>query len=71
MDVHAQSETSRELEEHQPKEQESLESRMDRLEDMLEREGRSALAEAAFSFIPARADLDLTGFDDIDIFSHA
>ena len=42
-----------------------------RLEDMLEREGRSALARAAFSFLPARADLDLAGFDDIDIFSHA
>ena len=42
-----------------------------RLEDMLAREGRSAIAQAAFDYIPARAELDLAGFDDIDIFSHA
>ena len=42
-----------------------------RLEDMLARESRSALAQAAFAYIPARAELDLAGFDDIDIFSHA
>ncbi len=41
-----------------------------RLEAMLAREGRTALAESAFSFLPARARLDLAGFEDHDIFSH-
>lgn len=41
-----------------------------RLDAMLEREGRSALAEAAFGFLPTRAALDLAGFDDLDVFSH-
>ncbi len=42
----------------------------DRLEMMLARQGRTALAEAAFRFLPTRAELDLAGFDDMDIFSH-
>ncbi|MEM9359362.1 MAG: ribonuclease H-like domain-containing protein [Pseudomonadota bacterium] len=42
-----------------------------RLDVMLEREGRRALADAAFSFLPTRADLDLTGFEDMDIFAHS
>ena len=42
-----------------------------RLSDMLERESRSAFAEAAFQFLPTQADLDLAGFGDIDIFSHS
>lgn len=37
---------------------------------LLEREGRLALAEACFAFLPARAQLDLLGFDDPDIFVH-
>lgn len=37
---------------------------------MLEREGRQALAEACFEFLPTRAQLDLDGWDDSDIFSH-
>jgi ribonuclease D len=41
-----------------------------RLDEMLEREGRSELADAAFSFLATRAKLDLAGFDEIDIFSH-
>lgn len=41
-----------------------------RLEAMLAREGRTALAEAAFGFLPTRARLDLAGFEDTDIFSH-
>lgn len=42
----------------------------DRLTEMLERDGRSGLAEACFAFLPSRAELDLNGFDDLDIFSH-
>lgn len=41
-----------------------------RLEAMLARDGRTALAEAAFGFLPTRARLDLAGFEDTDIFSH-
>ncbi|MFV0295982.1 MAG: ribonuclease D [Hyphomicrobiaceae bacterium] len=40
------------------------------LETMLAREHRTALADAAFRFLPVRADLDLAGFEDMDIFSH-
>ncbi|EME68693.1 ribonuclease D [Paramagnetospirillum caucaseum] len=42
----------------------------DRLDILLDREGRRALAEACFSFLPDRADLDLAGWDAEDIFSH-
>ena len=41
-----------------------------RLDQMLEREGRKELAEACFRFLPARAELDLGGFEDVDIFAH-
>ena len=41
-----------------------------RLDTMLQREGRMALAEAAFGFLSTRAALDLAGFDDLDIFAH-
>jgi len=41
-----------------------------RLEAMLVREGRMALAEAAFKFLPVRARLDLAGFEADDIFAH-
>ncbi len=41
-----------------------------KLDAMLEREGRTDLAEAAFRFLPVRARLDLAGFPDIDIFAH-
>lgn len=41
------------------------------LEKRLEREGRTALAQACFDFLPARATLDLMGWgDDNDIFRH-
>lgn len=36
----------------------------------LEREGRTALAQACFDFLPARAELDLIGWDEQDIFAH-
>jgi len=38
---------------------------------MLEREGRLELAQACFDFLPVRAALDLAGWEDSDIFSHA
>jgi ribonuclease D len=41
-----------------------------KLDMMLEREGRTAVAEACFRFLPTRARLDLAGFDDDDIFAH-
>ena len=44
-----------------------LRSRLDR---MLEREGRTGLAQACFSFLPARAALDLGGWANEDIFAH-
>jgi ribonuclease D len=40
------------------------------LDGMLEREGRMALAQACFGFLPARADLDLAGWPEEDIFAH-
>ncbi len=41
-----------------------------KLEALLRREGRLALAEACFSFLPARGALDLLGYEDPDIFHH-
>ena len=41
-----------------------------RLDEMLEREGRRELAEACFRFLPARAQLDLLGWPEVDIFAH-
>ena len=41
-----------------------------RLDTMLEREGRTALAAACFAFLPTRSDLDLAGWRDEDIFAH-
>ncbi|MBC6440776.1 MAG: ribonuclease D [Rhodospirillales bacterium] len=40
------------------------------LDRRLEREGRSDLARALFDFLPHRAVLDLSGWDDPDIFQH-
>ena len=40
------------------------------LDRMLEREGRAGLARACFDFLPARAQLDLTGWPEVDIFAH-
>ncbi|MEM8869292.1 MAG: ribonuclease D [Pseudomonadota bacterium] len=36
----------------------------------LEREGRMALAQSCFDFLPTRAELDLAGWPDVDLFSH-
>jgi len=41
-----------------------------RLDEMLAREGRSAMAQACFDFLPFRAELDLAGWPDQDIFAH-
>src|SRR5260221_3856361 len=45
----------------------ALKAKLDRL---LEREGRTELAAAAFQFLPARARLDLAGWPEVDIFEH-
>lgn len=42
----------------------------DRLDLMLRREGREAIATECFRFLPARARLDLIGWPDTDIFAH-
>ena len=43
----------------------------DVLNAMLEREGRMDLAQACFDFLPVRAQLDLAGWPETDIFAHA
>ncbi len=40
------------------------------LDERLAREGRTHLAQACFDFLPARAELDLAGWPEIDIFAH-
>ena len=42
----------------------------DKLAPMLQRVGRTAVAETCFRFVSARAGLDLAGFEDVDIFAH-
>jgi ribonuclease D len=42
----------------------------DQFEVRLAREGRTALAQACFDFLPARAMIDLAGWDEVDIFAH-
>jgi ribonuclease D len=42
----------------------------DKLNIMLKREGRDGIAQACVDFLPARAQLDLDGWLDSDIFSH-
>ena len=41
-----------------------------KLDALLEREGRTELAQAAFRFLPSRARLDLAGWPETDIFAH-
>jgi ribonuclease D len=41
-----------------------------KLDEMLAREGRRELAEACFRFLPTRAQLDLAGWAEEDIFAH-
>ena len=40
------------------------------LDAMLEREGRTEIAQACFDFLPARCALDLAGWPEVDIFTH-
>lgn len=43
----------------------------DALNERLDREGRTALAQNCFDFLPTRALLDLEGWPDTDIFAHS
>jgi ribonuclease D len=43
----------------------------DKLDAMLAREGRDGLARACFDFLPHRAQLDVRGWEEVDIFAHA
>ena len=42
----------------------------DKLDAMLARENRASLAAACFAFVPTRAELDLAGWENEDIFAH-
>ncbi len=42
----------------------------ERLETMLDREGRRPMAEACFDFVLVRSAMDLAGWEDMDIFAH-
>ena len=41
------------------------------LDDRLQRENRTDMAQACFEFLPTRAWLDLAGWPETDIFAHA
>ena len=43
----------------------------DKLDAMLAREGRTEIAQSCFDFLPARAALDLAGWEEVDIFAHS
>ena len=42
----------------------------EKLDAMLEKENRTALAQSCFDFLPVRAELDLEGWAEFDIFQH-
>ena len=42
----------------------------EKLDVVLAREGRADIAAACFAFLQTRADLDLAGWDNPDIFAH-
>lgn len=42
----------------------------DKLQTLLVRENRLEIAQAAYAFLPTRAQLDLLGYTDPDLFSH-
>jgi ribonuclease D len=48
-----------------------LHAMREELDRRLTREGRMELAQACFDFLPARAELDLAGWPETDIFAHA
>ena len=43
----------------------------EKLNEMLAREGRTALAQACFDFLPVRSALDIAGWPETDIFAHS
>ncbi|MBE7636134.1 ribonuclease D [Sneathiella sp. P13V-1] len=43
----------------------------EKLDEMLAREGRTEMAAECFKFLPMRAELDLAGWDETDIFAHS
>jgi len=43
----------------------------EKLDAMLQREGRDSFARAAFAYLPDRVHLDLAGFETMDVFSHS
>lgn len=47
-----------------------LHALMNKLDEMLTREGRTELARSCFDFLPTRAALDLQGWGEEDIFAH-
>ncbi|ALI55785.1 ribonuclease D [Celeribacter marinus] len=47
-----------------------LHSLKEKLDAMLDREGRTEIAQNCFDFLPTRAKLDILGWQDTDIFSH-
>ena len=47
-----------------------LNAAKERLVAMLVREGRLELARSCFAFLPVRAELDLLGWPESDIFAH-
>jgi len=49
----------------------NLNAIQERLQEMLAREGRTEIADACFDFLATRATLDLSGWPETDIFSHA
>lgn len=48
----------------------NLHALKERLDAMLVREGRMALAQACFDYLPHRAALDVAGWEEMDIFAH-
>jgi len=44
---------------------------VEKLDIMLQRENRTQLAQDCFAFLPLRAELDLAGWEDQDIFAHS
>ena len=43
----------------------------EKLDVLLAREGRTHLAQACFDYLPARALLDLAGWDEVDLLAHS
>lgn len=48
-----------------------LHSLKNKLEEMITRENRETLLKECLNFLPTRVELDLNGFQNVDIFSHS